>query len=525
MPHPGLPARRTRKLLAMFAGRAAQVIGRHPYAAGLAGTLVAFAMSCLIGAMVYLGRNDALGRARDTAGSLVSIMSGDLERNIEIYNLSLQGVVAGAQRSGVWELPADLRQNLLFDRFTTASYVNGAYVVDANGAIVASQNYLVDRTVRVSDRDYFLVHQRSPSVGLYVSHPYRSHLHEGLYSVALTRRIDAPDGSFDGIAMMEIPIAVFQRLVDRVNTGPAGSAFIALADGTWLARKPHVPGGIGSRRAQLPAFASMAMEEPGSYVARSRVDGVQRIFTFARVAASPLIVVVAPAVDDVLADWRRRGMMVGALALVLAGVFILLSWLLAFTLRDKVRAQIELQRLAVTDPLTGLDNRRALDGRLAQEWARARRGGGEIAALFVDVDFFKPFNDTYGHALGDEVLALIANCIALAARRPADVVARYGGEEFAVVLPELDAEQAVTVAERVRRKVQALGVTHAASPYGVVTVSIGVASCRPAQGGTAGDLLRAADVQLYAAKGAGRNCVRSAGMIREGAVNPSYKPE
>ncbi|SAI42434.1 signaling/response regulator protein [Bordetella ansorpii] len=522
MPQFGLPLRRrVRKLVGIAADRVVQMIGGHPYVAGFAGTLIALAMASLIGSILYLGRTDALARARDSAASLVSIMTGDLERNIETYNLSLQGVVESAQRPGIWELPPDLRQNLLFDRFTTASYVSGAYVVDANGAVVASQSQLIDRTVRFSDRDYFLVHQRSPAVGLYVSHPYRSRLRGGALSIGLTRRINAPDGSFDGVALMAVPVDFFQRLVDRVNTGSAGSAFIALSDGTWLARKPTVSADVSNSQPRLPAFAVMATHVPDSYVARSRVDGVERIFTFARVPGSPLIAVVAPAVEDVLVDWRDRSIVVGGLTAGLVGLFILLSWLLAFSLRDKLRAQIELERLAVTDGLTGLSNRRALDARLEQEWARAHRAGTPLAVLFIDVDHFKLFNDTYGHGAGDEVLVAVAQCISSCARRPADMSARYGGEEFAMVLPELIAGQATAVAERVRKKIQALHVAHQHSVHGEVTVSIGAASCMPAAGGSVENLLRVADALLYEAKLNGRNRVQSATAAQAG---PGQEP-
>lgn len=518
MPHVGLSVRRrVRKRIASYADRAVQLIGGHPYVAGLAGTLIALAMAGLIGSILYLGRTDALARARDSAASLVSIVTGDLERNIETYNLSLQGVVESAQRPGIWELPPDLRQSLLFDRFTTASYVSGAYVVDANGALVASQGRLVDRTVRLSDRDYFLVHQRSPAVGLYVSHPYRSRLRGGAPSIGLTRRINAPDGSFDGVALMAVPVEFFQRLIDRVNTGNGGSAFIALSDGTWLARKPAMPRDVSASRLRLPAFAVMATRVPESYVARSRVDGIERVFTFARVPGSPLIAVVAPAVEDVLAGWRQRSVVVGALTAVLVGLFILLSWLLAFSLRDRLRTQIELERLAVTDGLTGLGNRRALDARLEQEWSRARRAGTLLAVLFIDVDNFKQYNDTYGHAAGDDVLAAVAQCIGSCARRPADMPARYGGEEFAIVLPDLTTAQAAAVGERVRKKIQALHVAHQHSVHGEVTVSIGAASCAPAAGGAVQDLLRVADTLLYEAKLNGRNQVQSATAGQGGA--------
>jgi diguanylate cyclase (GGDEF)-like protein len=223
-----------------------------------------------------------------------------------------------------------------------------------------------------------------------------------------------------------------------------------------------------------------------------------------------LIAVVAPSLDDVLAEWRRRSLIAGGLTLALGAVFVVLSWLLAFTLQDKVAAQAELIRLAATDPLTGLSNRRVLDRRLDEEWLRARRHGSPMSVLFVDIDHFKQFNDTYGHAAGDEVLTAVAECIASAVRRPVDLVARYGGEEFAVVLPDTPAAGATSVAEKIRKRVQGMSLFYGQSGHGSVTVSVGCATCVPAQGASASGLMAAADAQLYAAKSAGRNRVSAA---------------
>jgi diguanylate cyclase (GGDEF)-like protein len=169
-----------------------------------------------------------------------------------------------------------------------------------------------------------------------------------------------------------------------------------------------------------------------------------------------------------------------------------------------------LLRLAATDPLTGLSNRRVLDSRLDEEWRRARRSGRPLSVLFIDVDHFKQFNDAYGHACGDEALSAVAECISATVRRSIDVVARYGGEEFAVVLPETAAEGAYGVAEKIRRKVQGQHVVQSNGENIAVTVSIGCASCVPAEGENALDLLAAADRQLHAAKTGGRNRICSA---------------
>ena len=175
-----------------------------------------------------------------------------------------------------------------------------------------------------------------------------------------------------------------------------------------------------------------------------------------------------------------------------------------------MRAQAALVRLAATDPLTGLSNRRVLDNRLDEEWRRARRTRQPLSALFIDIDHFKHFNDAYGHASGDEALIAVAECISATVRRSVDLVARYGGEEFAVMLPDTSAEGALVVAEKIRRKVQSQNVVHSDGETIAVTVSIGCATCVPADGANALDLLAAADRQLYAAKAAGRNRVSSA---------------
>lgn len=173
-------------------------------------------------------------------------------------------------------------------------------------------------------------------------------------------------------------------------------------------------------------------------------------------------------------------------------------------------ANRELTRLSGVDGLTGIPNRRRFDETLAREWKRAARSGGLVSILAVDVDFFKQFNDGYGHQVGDECLKTVAHTLAANLQRPTDLVARYGGEEFFVVLPETGLEGAVSVAEKLRRAVEALGITHrhsAVAPW--VTISIG-AACRSARPGMADgipDLLAAADDALYSAKRLGRNRV------------------
>ena len=169
----------------------------------------------------------------------------------------------------------------------------------------------------------------------------------------------------------------------------------------------------------------------------------------------------------------------------------------------------ELKRLAQTDALTGLPNRRRLDEAQSEEWRRAARMGGPLSLLLLDADRFKSYNDLYGHRKGDQVLIAIAGVLRQVAQRAGDLPARQGGEEFAVLLPDVAHEAAVEIAGRLRAAVQALGLVHTGNEAGVVTVSVGVASSWPKAGQAVADLFENADRALYRAKNAGRNRVES----------------
>jgi diguanylate cyclase (GGDEF)-like protein len=167
------------------------------------------------------------------------------------------------------------------------------------------------------------------------------------------------------------------------------------------------------------------------------------------------------------------------------------------------------------DGLTGLANRRRFDEQLQNEWLRARREGQPLSLLMIDVDFFKLYNDTYGHLAGDECLRTIASLIRNAARRPADLCARYGGEEFAILLPNNDLQQATETANGLNCLLAWRNIEHSASPLGFVSASIGIACMHPKVGnGSAADLVEAADRALYSAKSGGRNRAVAIGAAR-----------
>jgi two-component system, chemotaxis family, sensor kinase Cph1 len=168
-------------------------------------------------------------------------------------------------------------------------------------------------------------------------------------------------------------------------------------------------------------------------------------------------------------------------------------------------ANEKLATLAATDGLTGLANRRTFDERLHKEWQRASRPPRRpLSMIILDLDFFKQYNDHYGHAKGDECLKQVAEVLE-AGRRSSDLVARIGGEEFCILLPETDANGAMALAEIIRDRIEGLQLPHPKSHFGVVTASMGLAEAAAEESGTAQDMMRRADVALYEAKERGRN--------------------
>ena len=166
-----------------------------------------------------------------------------------------------------------------------------------------------------------------------------------------------------------------------------------------------------------------------------------------------------------------------------------------------------LETLSLTDALTGIANRRHFDEVLDKEWKRAQRVGEPLALAVLDVDWFKTYNDHYGHPAGDSCLQQIAQTLAATISRSTDLVARYGGEEFVFLAPSTGPDGAHSMAEKLVRAVEALALPHERSPLGHVSISVGIASMRNDGNSPAQTLVQRADAALYRAKAQGRNRV------------------
>ncbi len=174
------------------------------------------------------------------------------------------------------------------------------------------------------------------------------------------------------------------------------------------------------------------------------------------------------------------------------------------------RLEDRLRELSSTDALTLLANRRSFDETLEREWHRAMRSGEPVSLLMIDIDYFKPYNDLYGHPAGDRCLQQVAATLVAVVTREDALVARYGGEEFAVILPRSDADEAAALAETLRQRIEALDIPHRGNPEtGRITISIGLSTRMPPQTADVEALMHSADQALYRAKQRGRNSVAS----------------
>ncbi|TGN94341.1 GGDEF domain-containing protein [Burkholderia sp. USMB20] len=480
--------------------------GRNYLIVGVLGTLMSLAALGISAATLWAARSEVVEHAHETSRNVAAVLVSEIGRTVETSNNALVALAANLRNPAVARIDTGLRHDVLFER-TTAQYMTGMGVTNRDGRQIDGccgplHNW------DFSDRDYFKVHRDAHNVGLYVSEAYSARSRGGTRSIALSRRIERPDHSFDGIVVVAIDLAYFDHLLSRLNVGPHGVSAILRADGTILARNPPLSDQQISRLRRTKSFVQMLSRDSGFYAARSSIDGVARLYTYQHVPGTPLIAVVAPAEGDVLAGITRLTWTVGVSASVIGALFCAVVWLLAFALRDNLRKQTLLTDQTRTDPLTGLHNRRALDAALADEWERLQRGsGGSLSVLFIDADHFKQYNDRYGHAQGDTALRFLAECIRANVRRRGDIAARYGGEEFVAVLPDTDESGAAEVAEAIRRAVEHSRLDGFDATIPQFTVSIGCATGHRAHPRTVHALSHQADLALYAAKRHGRNRV------------------
>jgi diguanylate cyclase (GGDEF)-like protein len=433
---------------------------------------------------------------RRTLENLASGLDADISRNIELYDISLRAVASSMVMPEIKDVSKPIRQLILFDRAASAKHFGAIQVFDANGKLTIDASSLDPQPEDRSDEEYFKIHREHPDIGLFISRPM---LHRGAYSIVMSRRITGPDGSFRGVVVGSIRFSYFHELFDRLQLGPSDVITVLRHDGTVIMRRPFDLDVIGRNINTVPGVRRALSEPSGWYTGTSALDGERRLYVW-RDGTHPLVVIVGKSWSDILNLWHQEAIRIGATMLALIVFMLAVTLFLAHEIRRRSAAESKLEELATTDALTGLKNRRKFDATIDTEWRRATRQQEPLALLMIDADHFKAYNDTFGHQAGDQMLIGIAICISDSVRRAGDCAARYGGEEFAVLLPGLSSIDALTVAEKIRLKVQQWS-----GQSEINTVSIGVASITPIATLDWSELVRIADKALYAAKANGRN--------------------
>jgi diguanylate cyclase (GGDEF)-like protein len=434
--------------------------------------------------------------ARQTLENLASGIDADINRNLEVYDLSLRNVASNLVMPELKDVSKEIRHLILFDHAATARHFGAIQVFDAQGNLTIDAASLDPVSENRGNEEYFTAHRDQPDVGLFISRPM---LHRGAYSIVLSRRITAEDGSFLGVVAGSIRFSYFHDLFGRLQLGPEDTITVYRRDGTIIMRRPFDLDVIGRNYGHMAGVNRMLSEPGGSFTGVGVADKIARLFIW-RDSSKPLVVLVGKPWADILGIWRTEATRIGAIMIALVLFVLATTLFLAREIGRRAQAEDKLEELATTDALTGLKNRRKFDAEMDAEWRRAARHNMPVALLMIDADHFKSYNDTYGHQAGDQVLVGIAICISDSVRRAGDCPARFGGEEFAVLLPGLSTLEALEVAETIRLKVE-----HWSEDPNVTTVSVGVASMTPVASTDWCHLIAAADKALYAAKANGRN--------------------
>ncbi|MFG1344409.1 sensor domain-containing diguanylate cyclase [Xanthobacter autotrophicus DSM 431] len=441
--------------------------------------------------------------------NVLHALSSGMERNLATVDLSLLGATEALQEPGLSQISAALRDRILFDRSLSVDFLGAMLVLDKDGDVLFLSQSMPQAPGNFSDREYFRILKADPQITHYLSKPFLSRIQHGDPVVVLCRRVNGPDGAFNGAVIAVIRISYFQSLFEGVDLGSGGLIALTRTDGTILYRRPSTDGAgnIGVNRGDTVQFKKALASNGGPYVQRGALDGVERLLVSAPVGDFGLILTVGEPLSVLFEEWNRRALVTGAITLSICLMLAVTVRALATALRRSEEMEEEFEKLAVTDALTGLSNRRAIDLVLDTEFRRARRERTSLCVLMIDIDHFKSVNDRLGHDAGDEVLRRIGHLLPQLVRRPGDFVGRFGGEEFIALLPSISIEGARHVAERIRTGVEQM--SHATSgPPLTVTVSIGIAA---ADGGDTPDsVVHRADEALYRAKSEGRNRVANA---------------
>lgn len=405
----------------------------------------------------------------------------------------------------------------------------GLFVYDAQGRWVANSAQSKPVNLNNADREYFRYHRENPRDGIHIGHVIRSR-NSGDLVIPVSLRLNDAAGGFSGVVLATIGVDYFRHFYSFFELGKRDLLALILDDGTALYVRPWSESFVNRNIANSPLFTTqLTQASRGKGRWRSELDGIPRIFGYARSDRYSLIVAAGFDRPALWKRWLNNSLPDLALNGALLLIIVVMSLMVLRQVKTNVRNQIELtdlrddltlinqtlQAMALLDGLTGLANRRQFDLFLAQSLKRSALTGKPVSLIMIDIDYFKRYNDTYGHVAGDRCLLQVGAVLKTLSHRKTDLVARYGGEEFAIVLPDTESQDALHLAWRAVNAVLDAAIPHQSSALAMKMVTIS-AGCYGLQGRDdeqdALKIKEGADAALYQAKRDGRNrAVISAG--------------
>lgn len=487
--------------------------------------VVACVLLTLLVASVHIqglrqSRREIEERTELTARNLGSVVATSMVGTFRNIDLLLQTVDDQVRLRPLWADNADRTFiDVLEGLVRRTPGLLGLHVTDASGKVKYGTGRMSIANISIADRPYFQQLRDDPNLGMVISGPVMGLIIKK-WVLVCARRINSPDGQFAGVVYGSIEI---EGMAERITGTPlqlGDRDIIAMSDNdmTLIMRyidKRQDMQFVGQRRS-VPSVDELLRSgaDDGFFSAASPFDHVNRIFYFQRIPGRPMNLIVGLATDQAMAGWWRDVLYAGITTAIFALLIAVASYLIYQGQVRKLRLVAELaesnqrlSELSTTDGLTGIANRRRFDELLEEEWRRGIRNRQSLALAMLDVDFFKAYNDRYGHQGGDDCLRQIGHLLSRHIRRAGDFVARYGGEEFVIICAATDGEHARRLVEAMRTSLDELALPHELSPYGHVTISVGVSAVTPDESLSSGLLLRQADEALYAAKKSGRNRV------------------
>ena len=470
---------------------------------------------CLFG-LLYLqleqSRRQDLAVAQMASSNLTRAMAQQAEDTFLAADLVLTSLVDWVQDDGYGTALKPRLQKTFSRRVQQLEQLHGMFLFDDQGHWVVTSFPDLPHGNSVADREYFKFHQQNVSAVAHIGPAIRSR-ENGEWIIPISKRVNDRAGNFQGVLLAGIKMSYFEQFFKSFSLDENGIMFIGLTDGTLLARRPYDESLIGTSLAKGEIYQSLLPNaSAGTAMFKSVVDGVTRLYGYRQLSAYPLVVSAATSRDTILKGWYERAFQSSVIvALVMLGIG-LFGWVFIHQVRDGERieknlrkAQRALEQIATHDSLTGLANRRLFERSLEIDFARGARQVSPVSLIMLDIDFFKRYNDAYGHVAGDHCLTQVAQVLKNCCQRKSDLVVRYGGEEFAVLLPDTDINGALAIAGQIRRSVIDKRITHSGSPTGYLTVSLGCYSFVPSGNDSIEVFIQRADAALYQAKNAGRN--------------------